>query len=334
MANNKNALIRYQAIDRCLKNFTNRYDIEKLLEACNEALLDQNPHSSGVQKRQVYEDIKNMQDARLYDAPILKFKEGRKTYYRYEDSSFSINKQPLSEMEANQLRETIFTLSRFEGLPQFEWIDEIKARLEQSFHLKSEEKVISFDDNPYLKGKHFISELYQAIVNKQVLDINYQPFTTRDPVIFEIHPYFLKEYNNRWYLLGWNNQEGKLYNIALDRIHSIQTGKTSYIPNTTFNVEDHFYDVVGITVNNESQPQEIIIKVDESLWPYINTKPLHGSQKEIKGGNYKAIQIKVIPNYELEALILSHGEKLAVIEPEGFRNRIKTRAVSLYSNYS
>ena len=70
------------------------------MEACNDALLDIDPYSSGVKRRQIYDDIKFMQDSRGFDAPIESFKDGRNAYYRYTDSNFSINNQPLNEQEA------------------------------------------------------------------------------------------------------------------------------------------------------------------------------------------------------------------------------------------
>ena len=119
MATNKNATIRYQVLDRCFRNPGRRYYMQDLIEACNEALLDINPESSGIKRRQIYEDIKFMQDSRGFDAPVESFKDGRRAYYRYTDSDFSINSQPLNEHEAQQLKESLLTLSRFKGMPPF-----------------------------------------------------------------------------------------------------------------------------------------------------------------------------------------------------------------------
>jgi len=138
MATNKNATLRYIALDRCLRNPGKRYDIGALVKACNDSLTDVDPNSSGVKKRQVYDDLKFMRDSRGYEAPIESEREGRKAFYRYSDRNYSINNQPLNEQEALQLKESLLTLSRFKGLPQFEWIEELITRLEQSFHLKTE----------------------------------------------------------------------------------------------------------------------------------------------------------------------------------------------------
>jgi len=334
MATNKNATIRYQTLDRCFRNPGKRYFIEDLTEACNQALLDIDPTSSGVQKRQIYEDIKFMRDSRGFDAPIESYKENKKAYYRYDDSNFSINNQPLNEQEAQQLREALLTLSRFKGMPQFEWIEEIKVRLEHSFNLKSEENIISFDENEFLKGREFIGDLFNAIVNKQTLLIHYKPFKAEENIHLEIHPYHLKQFNNRWFLFGWNEKEEHISNIALDRISSFSVSETQLIPNVEIDFKDFFDDIIGVSIPLNEKPKKILLKVDSELWPYIQTKPLHGSQKNKEiAKDYTVIELNLIPNYELEALILSFGEKIEVLSPDSLRQRIIDRIQSLSKRY-
>lgn len=334
MSTNKNATIRYQALDRCFRNPGRKYYIDDLIEACNEALLDIDPNSSGVKKRQIYEDIKFMQDSRGFDAPIESFKEGRNAYYRYTESGYSINSQPLNEQEAQQLKESLLTLSRFKGLPQFEWVEEIKARLEQDFKLKSDTKVISFEENQYLTGREFIGALYQAIVNRTVLNISYKPFRTEVTLKYKIHPYYLKQYNNRWFLWGLNEQEGQLSNIALDRISTVSDSNNEYIINEAIDFEDYFEDVVGVSVPVGKPVQKVTLKIDPSLWPYVKTKPIHGSQKVLESNSaYTIIQIEVIPNYELESIIFSHAEKIEVLSPLDLRSCIVERIKLLTEKY-
>ena len=227
MSTNKNAVIRYQALNNCFRNPGRKYYMDDLINACNDALMDIEPSSTGVKRRQIYDDIKFMQDSCGYNAPIEVHKEGRNAYYRYTDAEFSINSQPLNEQEALQLKEALITLGRFKGLPQFEWVDEMNTRLEYTFKLKSDEKVIGFDENPYLKGVEHISPLYSAITNKQVLSVNYRSFKQDVSSIVEIHPYYLKQYNNRWFLLGLNQELNQITNLALDRIEQIQPNKKS-----------------------------------------------------------------------------------------------------------
>ncbi len=334
MANNKNATIRYQALNRCFRNPGRQYYIEDLIEACNIALLDIDPSSTGIKRRQVFDDIKFMRDSQGFDAPIESYKDNRKAFYRYVDMTFSINNQPLNEKEAHQLRESLMTLSRFKGLPQFEWVEEIKTRLEASFHLKSQEKVIEFEENQYLTGKEHIGVLYDAIINKQVLEIQYHPFKREDSMQISLHPYFLKQYNNRWFLFGGNGNISSITTIALDRIEEVRSVSIEYFPNTVINFEEYFYDVIGVSVPNERTTLKILLKIDAESWPYIKTKPIHGSQKIKKQTtDFTIIELLLIPNYELEALIFSHADRIEVLQPESLRQRIKCRILKLNEKY-
>jgi predicted DNA-binding transcriptional regulator YafY len=334
MATNKNATIRYQTLDRCFRNPGRKYYMDDLIEECNHALLDIDPDSTGVKRRQIFDDIKFMKDSLGFNAPVESFRDGKKVFYRYEGLNFSINNQPLNGQEAQQLKEALMTLSRFKGMPQFEWIEEIKARLEQSFNLKSQENIISFDENEFLKGREFIGDLYNAIINKQTLFIQYKPFKAEENIQFEIHPYHLKQFNNRWFLFGWNEMEEHITNIALDRISSISNSKTPFVPNTEIDFQEFFDDVIGVSVPYKGEPEKILLKIDIDLWPYIKTKPMHGSQKTKKiGDQYTLIELELIPNYELEALILYFGDQIELIEPKALRDKLAIRVEKLVEKY-
>lgn len=334
MSTNKNATIRYQALDRCFRNPGKRYDIEDLVNFCNEALSDVDPASSGVKKRQVYEDIKFMQDSRGFDAPIESFKEGRNAYYRYSDLSYSINNQPLNEQEAQQLKESLLTLSRFKGLPQFDWMEELSARLEHTFKLKSDQKVISFEENQFLTGREFISILYNSIVNQKVLNIVYKSFKQELPVKLEFHPYHLKQFNNRWFVFGNVTGNTNITNLPLDRISEIKESDIKFVPNHSIDFEEYFEDVIGVSVPTDDKPQKVILKIDNDLWPYIKTKPLHGSQKlKQENNDFVIVQLEVHLNYEMESLILSRGEAIEVLEPAELREKVKKRIQQLINKY-
>lgn len=334
MSQNKNAIIRYKALDRCLRNSGKRYFIEDLVEACNEALFDVNLKSSGVQKRQIYDDIKFMKDSKGFDAPIESFHEGKRKYYRYSDLNFSIDNQPLNELEAKQLRETLMTLSRFRGLPQFEWVEEMKVRLEQTLHLKPQNEIIGFEENPYLSGLEFMGDLYNAIVNKQPLKITYQSFKKDIGQIIEIHPYFLKQYNNRWFFFGFNEKFESIQNLALDRIQSIETSAIPYRENEKFDFQEYFSDVIGVTIPENEEPVKITLKIKAALWPYIKTKPIHESQKgKEENGIFAVIEVELIPTFEFYSKILSFGAGIEVVKPDFVRRQMMTEIDKMKENY-
>lgn len=334
MATNKNAIIRYQTLDKCFRNTGKRYFMEDLIASCNQALYEFSGIQSGVKKRQVFDDIRFMKSPQGWSIPLKKHREGHRVYYRYDDVQFSINNQPLNETEENQLKEALLTLSRFKGMPQFEWMDELIAKLDAGLGLsQTETKIIEFEQNQYLKGLEFISPLYNAILYKKALAITYQGFKQKSPYEADFHPYFLKQYNNRWFLFSKAEGFDTITTLALDRIVSIEESKVSYQTNNLIDFEEYFEDVIGVSLL-ERTAEEITLKIEKSLYPYIQTKPLHGSQKvKEEQKDYVVITLEIVPNYEFEALVLSYGERMEVLSPIWIKDWIKNRIQEMLVNY-
>lgn len=335
MATNKHATIRYQALDKCFRNPGRKYFIEDLINACNDALADYYFKGDGIKRRQIFDDINFMESERGYSAPIERYKDGKRVFYRYSDLKFSINSQPLNESEANQLKEALLTLSRFKGMPQFEWVQEMLVRIESSFKLNNRSTaIIGFEENPFLKGLEHFNALFNAIEYHKVLHIKYLSFKHDKPFKFILHPYYLKQYNNRWFLFGLNEGFKNLTNLALDRILEIKEGKENYIENTNVNFDEYFEDVVGVSLGPGQDVQTIKLKISKELWPYIESKPIHGSQKN-KGsdGKFYYIELEVQINYELISLLFSYAEGITVIEPNILKSAIKNKADALLKNY-
>jgi predicted DNA-binding transcriptional regulator YafY len=326
MATNKNAIIRYQALDRCFRNKWRKYYFYDLLEACNERLRSLDPTSPGIKRRQLYEDIKFMESDAGYQIELEKRKDGKEVYYRYSDPNFSINNRGLNESEASQIREALITLSRFRGMPQFEWIDEAITKFEVRFDLiKGAGKIIGFDENKDYTASKYISKLFNSILHEQVVKITYKGFKQKQAIDITFHPYYLKQFNNRWFCFGLSHDTKQISNLALDRILNILDAKNKYVKNEDLDFDEYFEDVIGVTVQGKTQ--RVVLKVDKDLWPYIETKPLHGTQRiKSKEQNEVTISIDVKPNYELESLLLSHAEKIEIIEPVTLKQTILDRA--------
>lgn len=336
MATNKLAIIRYQTLDKCFSNTGRRYYMENLIDECNKALQEFTGNEIDIKKRQLFEDIKFMESPQGWNIPLERIRDGHRVYFKYEDKNFSINNQPLNDTEANQLKEALLTLSRFKGLPQFEWVAEITARIDSGLSLsKNNQNIIEFDQNNYLKGLDFITPLYNAILYQQPKEIHYQSFKRNEKQNFIIHPYFLKQYNNRWFIFGLNDVSDRIINLALDRITDIQESNTPYKPNNQIDFNEYFEDIVGVSLNTDVKVQHIIIAVNNELIPYIETKPLHGSQKiKERNKNHTIISLDLIPNYEFEALLFSYGDGLEVLEPLELRTRLSQRINNLFSKYN
>ena len=342
MATNKHAMIRYQALDACFANRYKRFFIEDLIEACNKSLQEfylskedtVNDVEYYVKRRTIFNDIAFMQSEEGWSAPIKRFYESHRCYYRYEDENFSINKRDFSQAELDTLDEALIMLNRLNGTAGFDWVSEFIANFEDKLgRKKNTTPVIGYEKNPFLTGIENLSVLYNYIVNKQVLKISYQHFTQGE-MVHIMHPYYLKQYNNRWFLFGITEQNKEvLTNLALDRIANIELADTPYIPNTSFDFEEYFDDVVGVSVPRSGEPEKVVLKISEKQYPYIKTKPLHPSQAELDKDN-RIIQLDVFLNWELESLILSYGDDIEVIEPISLRERIQKRVKNLLEIYN
>lgn len=231
MSTNKNALLRYQVLDRCFSNIGRNYYWEDLLHEINKALEEYNGSESNIKRRQLFEDIKFMESDQGWSIPLNRHKNGRKVYYRYADPKFSISNAPINQNELQQISSAISVLSRFAGAPQFEWVQEIIPVLRDRFNIKSSSnEVISIESNIDLKGLEHLTPLYEAIVQEQVLNITYKDFKSDEAYCVRFHPYYLKQYNNRWFALGLNAETNiSTWNLALDRITEINYLTDEYI---------------------------------------------------------------------------------------------------------
>lgn len=326
MASNKHASIRYRVLDKCFANPVKKYFLTDLIEACNLALREIDPDSKGISKRTIQGDITHMESAEGFNAPIAHLMDGKKAYYRYQDKNFSIDKQPLNQAELEQIKAAMQVLTHFKGMPQFEWLNELNPKMENAMLMeKNTAPIIGFDNNNYLTGIERLGDLFHAILYKKPLCITYQSYKRTAPAKQLIHPYYLKQYNNRWFLLGLNAQMNKITNLALDRIKAVDDEPIDFVANT-IDFEDYFDDIIGVTLPEDTAKEKITLKFAATASPYVFSKPLHHSQKKVSYENDELIiSIEVIPNYELESLILSFGERVEVLEPESFREKISER---------
>lgn len=328
MPHTKNSEERYRTLDRYLKN--GYFSINELLDAVNRNSEEQ------VSRNTIYNDLDALENC--FDAPVEKKKDGRKFIYGYSED-FSIYHETLSEEAANQLSQCIMMLSKFDALPQSNWlqsfIDKTKSKLNINGDISC---VVGLDENKDLCGREHFSRLLSAITSKEVIELSYTNFKkNKEEKKLTVHPYYLKAYNNRWFLFGLTEGYSNLSIYALDRITGIERKPdTTYIPNVEYDFnDDYFSNMVGVTRGKpDDSPQEVVLKVTPRHTPYINTKPLHQSQKiKINEDGSSTVRIEVIPNYELEQLLLSFADGVTVVSPEELAKTIKDRLAAALRSY-
>ena len=303
------------------------------MEECNKAIYEFTGSLEGVKKRTIFSDISYMESPQGWNAPIKRVYEGKRCYYVYEEVNFSINKKDLSEAELETIDEALVMLNRFKGVEGFDWVDEFVTNFEDKLgRKKNEVPVIGYQKNPFLKGIENLSVIYNYIVNRQVLKITYEHFV-KGKMVHVVHPYYLKEYNNRWFLFGITEQKRDfLISLPLDRMVDIEPMHIEYIPNKNFNFEEYFEDVVGVSVPMSGTPDKVVLKFEKSRFPYVVTKPLHPSQRIIDKDECM-VQIEVHQNSELNSLIFSFGDQVEVLAPDSLRNQFKAKINKLSEKY-
>lgn len=336
MPTNKNAQLRYRILDRCFSDRHRRYEIDDLVDAVNDALGDM--YGTSVSLRQIREDMKYMRDRLTYDAPIKAYPfDGRKCYYAYEDPDFSIFKSELSEEDRNKLQSTLKMLSRYRGIPSNAWLEETISKLEYQFGIKANSAgVVEFEQNDQLTGLEFLSDLMDATIGQQPLRITYQSYKgVQWTSVF--HPYYLKQYNNRWFLFGLEESEtygNRISNKALDRIVKFEeTTDVEFIPNTEIDFKEYFRDIVGVTIPEEhTEPEKVILRFSAKRFPYVLSKPIHQSQ-QIENEEDCTLSLHLKPNKEFESQLFFFGPDVEIIHPQWLREQFADKIAENYRKY-
>lgn len=338
---NKNAMTRYQILDELLSDPYRNYSLNELTEEVSNRLAVFNGKSDGVVRRTIEKDIHYLE----YEGPFMveierysveafdrdKQKTVTKKCLRYSDPGFSIFKKELSDDEKYLLSEIFSLLGQFDGLPSLEGLD----RLRSGLGISNSKKIISFTKNP-LEHSNLLGELFTAISQKQVIEITYHRFGDVSSKTIILHPYLLKEYNRRWFLIASADEDEKILTFGLERIDKVQ-----FLPEYSYvefegDIEERFEEIIGVTNFDDREIESIIFWASDNSKDYIDTKPLHDSQKHyhgsrgeelknkyprLNGGAFFSIACK--ENYELLRELTSFGSNLIVLEPESLVRQIR-----------
>jgi predicted DNA-binding transcriptional regulator YafY len=332
---NKNALIRYKTIDNCLRNKYRRWTLEDLVEKCSEVLYEMEGIKKGVSVRTIQGDIQMMRSDKLgYNAPIEVYEQ---KYYRYSDKDYSITQMPLTQNDFELMQEAVDMLRELKDFKQFNAISDIVSRLQENLAITKHNKrpIIHFDNVKDLKGIELLNPLYNYISHKQTIKITYQSFSSNKLIEYILFPYLLKEFRNRWFIYGSRAEDMQLYNLALDRIITIEPIDIPFQENPSFDSEHFFDDIIGVSKDINDKPKEITFWASVEQSKYIKTKPIHTAQKVLNHNpdGSCVFSINVIENFELYSIFLSHGSSVKILSPKEIARRMKRKATELYDTY-
>lgn len=308
-----------------------KWSVKRIHEKVNNHLAEFG--GKQVSKRTIDTDLKYLELQK--GAPVKMIKEGRSVYYTYSED-FEFNEPDVTKDEYLSLLIAHEVLSQLKGFTLTRELKDLTNKLQLYIDdtIPPKASPIIFDNPPDLKHIDLLQDFLECILEKTVLKISYQPFGSTGPFEKVIHPYCLKQYNKRWFLLGYDETYNRIDNSPIDRIVRSKPLNHAFIENTFFNQDEYFNDVIGVTRKAGQQPERILFKMAAARADYIITKPLHHSQKVLsENDNEVVFTLTVILNKELISLLLSFGSEIEIIEPVSLREDIKAGYEAALSKY-
>ena len=340
---NKDALKRYRIIDKILSDPNHDYTTDDIL-------IRVNRECESVTKRMIQKDIKALEDE--FGKKMVRNAGGRGTV-RYEDQSEPLFYQELTWEEEEMLREVLRSIGQFEGLENFTWLDVLKKKLEMKDDAK-QAPFISFSKNDGLQiPKTLLGRLFDAISKKKVIRVTYTPFN-QESRQFDIYPYQLKQFNDRWFLLSCPLATDKypfnpsfILTLALDRISK----DFDYLESEPYidcavDLKARFDEIIGVTLYQDKDLEDIYFAVSKESVDYVRTKWMHSTQIELDEESqsyfrdkyptlkeFTFFSIECRENSELYSKFASYTGSVVLLEPVFMREKLASKIESGFINY-
>lgn len=329
MPRNKNAVLRYRIIDSCLINPYHRYPkLSQIRERIEEQLM------CTISESMINKDFAEMK--RIYNAPV-KYHKPREGYY-YSEENFSIKEFPLTHDEVSALDYSTALLQNLKGSKLFDQFENAINKMIEGYRVskiigKSERQLIQVEEPLKTGGNEWLEPLLKAIVAKKAIGVVYARYGGEEKT-HTISPYLVKEYRNRWYVVGYSDKAANILLMALDRIKKIEPAEGQYIPTGDFNPDDFFKYSFGITQIHGAKAEEIVLSFTPFQAAYILAQPMHHSQEVIlENADEVRVKMEVYITPELIMTILGYGTQVKVVAPAHFKEQIKKIIQEMSANY-
>lgn len=182
-------------------------------------------------------------------------------------------------------------------------------------------------------AREFLPDVLEALKHNEKILFTYAGFSRSRPepgILF--HPYFLKLYKQRWYMVGLREKSGDIRTYALDRVRELNLSKETFVMPTDNPAADIFESIIGIS-SSKAGVKTVRLKADRTQAKYFRALPLHHSQTEEIHEDYSIFTLQVKLNYELVHEILSCGKALQVLEPPELKAMVVTELLDTLKLY-
>ena len=196
---------------------------------------------------------------------------------------------------------------------------------------KLKERVL-LEDMP--SGRNYLEDIIKAMRDNHVIFISYYSYNSEKYYEFDIHPYFVKAFKKRWYVVAYSPGTNDIRCYALDRMENVIISDKVFKMPKDLEPAEYFKDCFGIINNEDSEVQKVVLKVDAFPSNYIRNLPLHESQKEMKRTDeYSIFEYHLKPEFDFEQEIFSNMDTMEVLEPQWLREEVSERLRNLAKKY-
>ncbi|NJO01685.1 MAG: WYL domain-containing protein [Bacteroidia bacterium] len=311
-------LTRYQIINEQLGKFPGRrVSAPELRKLCR------------VGQTQLKNDIAFMRDE--WQAPI-KYDSGEKGYY-YTDKDYSapVSLLSIAPRELTALRLAVDTLNQYQELAVFKDLKGIFAKIAQAVRYKaghpSEESTwIHFETVPYFRGSELIAFFHEAIREQRELSFAYEKYEDEPVKTYVIHPHWLKEHRNRWYVVGWCPGDRRYRIFGLDRIHAetIRVTKRGFERRQDQTLDILLKNAFGIFINLTHPVERVELSFTKQRMQYFESQPFHKPHAgPVQVGDRYHYIFYLIINDELIMELARMGDSVKVLNPATLANEVR-----------
>jgi predicted DNA-binding transcriptional regulator YafY len=323
---NNSAYRRYKVIDMLLRNKMKPFPtMDDLIDACWEK----------VQVKTTLETIqKDIARMRMsppdgFDAPI--YFDRKHLGYAYRDPNFTLTGINLNQSEIDSIKESIDLLNSLGGtrvkVKLKNAMEKVLSAVLEEYNTENvKTPVIQTHLPPPSRGYEHVDLLYHACRDRVPVSFIHYQFKKRKFSTVLFHPFCIKEFENRWFVIGHSEKEGRTKTFGLDSIYSPVLLKRKFIQTNANEVQSALKDYYGVTLINDENitVQEIEIEADADTTYQFQAYPIHESQEIRKNENGSSIiRFRLIPTEELIRLFLSYGKQISVKKPLALKKHIQ-----------
>ena len=202
-------------------------------------------------------------------------------------------------------------------------------------HAEDKRRIL-FEEIP--SGQRFLTQIIEAMRDGRTIEMTYKSFWNDTPHTFEVAPYCVKVFRQRWYVVARSLSDEQLRVYALDRIQELRTTENAFALPEDFDPQAYFADSVGVVVDEKCAVERVKIRVQGIQRQYIRTLPLHTSQQEVETNEDSSVfEFHLRPTLDFQQELLTHAVNaegdIEVLVPQWLREHMKSIGEDLWHNH-